>query len=130
MRQVVIVVQIGIQQLHDMLPIESGNDVKSCQNPPLANLLHPLQLPGTGAFLHCLSPVLICINKFLTIPHKLIEAAAHATASLYIQRYFTRICTLSSFPGAASIHHISNISFCFCGSFANRPVISTYPTSG
>ena len=42
LRQVVIVVQIGIQQLHDMLPIESGNDVKSCQNPPLANLLHPL----------------------------------------------------------------------------------------
>ena len=36
-----MVIQIGLQQLQDMLPVEAGKNVKPCQDPPLANLLYP-----------------------------------------------------------------------------------------
>ena len=36
-----MVIQIGLQQLQDMLPVKAGKNVKPCHDPPLANLLHP-----------------------------------------------------------------------------------------
>ena len=38
--QIVMIIQIGIQEFQDMLPVESGNNVQSCQDPSLADLLH------------------------------------------------------------------------------------------
>jgi hypothetical protein len=35
-----MVVQVGLQQLQHMLPVEACNDVQPCQCPPLAVLLH------------------------------------------------------------------------------------------
>ena len=40
-RQVVMVIQIGLQQLQDMLPVEAGKNVKPCHGLPLTNLLYP-----------------------------------------------------------------------------------------
>ena len=48
-RQIVMVIQIGLQKFQDMLPVETGKNVKSCQDPPLSNLLHS----GTGVPPRC-----------------------------------------------------------------------------
>ena len=40
-----MVIQIGLQQLQDTLPVEAGKNVKPCQDPPLTNLLYPSRHP-------------------------------------------------------------------------------------